>query len=65
MDLPDIIEKDADTRQLFSIDLLENGEYAAIRETEPMFCMIAPTILEAAKKAEDALEFYKRMKTKY
>lgn len=63
MDLPDIIETGVDTRRLFSVEILENGQYAAVREAEPMFFMIAPTIAEASQKAEDALNSYRRMKT--
>lgn len=64
MDLPDIIEKGVNTRELFSIEILENGEYAAIRETEPKFFLTGPTIVETARKAENALDAYRQMKTK-
>ena len=60
----DILEIGKDTRQLFEIHILDDGKYAAIRETSPIFFLTGDTIREATEKAIGALESYRSFKEK-
>lgn len=50
---------------LFEIHILEDGTYAAIRNTEPMFCFVGSDVLSAVNTALKAFESYKTLGKTY
>lgn len=47
------------SKPIFSIVKDEEGNYYATKEHEPRFCLIGPSIMEAAEQAVNALQFQK------
>lgn len=58
----DIIEPNVNTRQLFTVHIIEDGTYLVIRDSSPMFCFSGNTLQEAVAKAEDAFEFMRKIR---
>ncbi len=58
----DIIEKNTNTRELFSVHIIEDGTYLAIRDSSPMFCFHGSSIEEVVNKANSAFDFMKSIK---
>lgn len=46
--------------ELFTVALTEEGEYVAVRESSPFFCLGGKTLIECCQRAESALEFYRK-----
>ena len=60
-----LIQPNDNTRMLFEIHILEDGTYAAIRNTEPMFCFVGSDVLSAVNTALKAFESYKTLGKTY